>query len=80
MINLDALMGFIERLSAAVKGKPDLRWAAVTTVAPLTIQLDADETPLLGTPSTLVAGLAVNDRVMVAIQNNRVTIIGRGGG
>lgn len=80
MITLDTLMRHIEGIATRVAGKPGLRWAVVASVAPLTIKFYADEVPLLGTPSTLVAGLAVGDRVMVAIQDNRVTIIGRDGG
>lgn len=47
-----------------------LKWATVTDDTPLTIRLDGDPAPMLGTPDTCVAGLAVADRVMVALLVN----------
>lgn len=47
-----------------------LKWATVTDDTPLTIRLDGDTDPMLGTPDTCVAGLAVDDRVMVALLIN----------
>lgn len=80
MIDLNPLLRKISDLAARIAGKPDLRWAVVTGVAPLEIQLDAEGSPLQGTPSSLVEGLIVGDRVQVAVQNNRVVVLGRGTG
>lgn len=73
---LDLISALFDRLSR----KPDARWAVVTSVAPLRIRYDTDINPLDGTPSTLVNGLTVGDRVMVLVVNNQVAVIGRGGG
>lgn len=70
----------IHTLSDRLSRKPDARWAVVTDVAPLRIRYDTDTNPLDGTPSTLITGLTVGDRVMVLVVNNQVTVIGRGGG
>jgi len=79
-IDLSRVLGELESLGRRVDSLPVLRWAVVTAVAPLQVQLDADPVPLLGTPATLVSGLVVGDRVQVSIQNRRVTVVGRGGG
>lgn len=76
MIDLTALMGRVSDLALRISGKPDLRWAVVVTAVPLTIQFDADAAPLLGSPSSLVDGLRTGDRVQVAIQNRRATVLG----
>jgi hypothetical protein len=63
-------------------------WATVTGVAPLRIRLDGDTSPLPFTPDNLVAELAVNDRVWVALVINadpafhgrRAVVAGRAGG
>lgn len=63
-------------------------WATVTDDSPLRVQLDSDDAALNITPDTLVAGLAINDRVWVQLVTNanparrhrRLVIIGRAGG
>ncbi|MBK0420150.1 hypothetical protein JD276_14020 [Leucobacter sp. CSA1] len=80
MIDWTELKGMIASLATKIAGKPDLRWAVVLSADPLTIRLDADTEPIVGTPSTLVAGLRTGDRVWVAVQNRRVTILGRARG
>lgn len=73
----DNLLRFIESLVAKIAAKPEFRWATVTGVKPLRIRLDGDEEPLEGKPSTVVRGLAVGERILVAIQSRRVTVISR---
>jgi len=60
-------------------------WATVTQASPLLVKLDSDTDPLDITTDTLVAGLAVNDRVWVQLVTNsdpasrsrRVVVIGK---
>lgn len=72
----DELMKRIDRLRLDIAGKPELRWGVVTAVSPLAVRLDGDTDPLAGSPSTLVGSSRVGDRVQLAIQNRRATIIG----
>jgi hypothetical protein len=69
--------------------EPDVgRWATVTNVSPLRIRLDGETVALPLTPDTLTAGLAISDRVWVALPTNRdpkfkarsVLVMGRSGG
>lgn len=53
------------------------RWATVTQASPLRVRLDRDTAALPLTPETLVAGLAVNDRVRCEIAGGRVIIHGK---
>lgn len=53
------------------------RWATVTQTAPLRIRLDGDAEVLEGAPATLVAGLAVDDRVFTVVADRRPTILGK---
>jgi len=63
-------------------------WATVTQASPLRIRIDGESAALPFTPGSLVANLAVNDRVWIALATNadpsvksrRVVIIGRSGG
>jgi len=63
-------------------------WAVVTQASPLRIKIDGESAALPFTPVTLVANLAVNDRVWIALATNadpsvksrRVVILGRAGG
>lgn len=79
---MDALADRLVTLNAKFRSVPRFRWGVVVSTDPLRIQLDGDEEPLAGRPPTLVKGLAVNGRVMVLIQNQRATIVGKakGGG
>ncbi|WP_052961587.1 MULTISPECIES: hypothetical protein [unclassified Leucobacter] len=79
-MNLDALLRVVEKLAAKVADMVGLRWGLVTQAVPLRVQLDVDTAPLDGTPSSLVSGLAVGDRVLVAMQSRRATVLGRAGG
>jgi hypothetical protein len=70
------------------RSQPSHRWATVTATSPLRIRLDGDTDPLPYTPDSLVAGLAVADRVWVQLaagpnpdrRSRRVIIMGRAGG
>ena len=55
------------------------RWATVTSIDPLRIQLDGDSQPLLSTPDSLITPTA-GQRVRVHLYNHRATIIGTTGG
>lgn len=77
MIDLSVLLRRISDLAALIAGKPDLHGAVVTGTSPLEIQLDAAPDPLQGSPGTLVSGLQIGDRVLVAMQNHRARVIGR---
>ena len=77
---LDSFVELVHSLAERIAKKPDVRWAVVTGTVPLAIRFDTETAPISGTPSTLVAGLTIGDRVLVIIQNRRVTILGRGGG
>lgn len=77
MVDLSVMLRRITDLAALIAGKPDLHGAVVTGTSPLEIQLDAAPAPLQGSPSTLVSGLQIGDRVLVAMQNHRARVIGR---
>lgn len=77
---IDPLLDRIQDIKASMSGQLVLRWGTVTQESPLRVRLDADTDPLPFKPMTLVAGLDVGDRVQVALQNRRATVIGRGGG
>lgn len=51
-------------------------WATVTNTSPLEIRFDGEIDPLPITPDTLVAGLALADRVWVQISGRRVVVLG----
>ncbi|MGW9021256.1 hypothetical protein ACWGOE_07230 [Leucobacter chromiiresistens] len=68
----------IVALAAGLRATPHVEWGTVVSTAPLTVQLDGDVDPLLGSPSKLAAGLMPGERVFVLLQNRRATIIGRG--
>lgn len=77
---LEALVQRVAGIAAKVAAKPDTRWGVVTGINPLRVRLDADDAPLLGSPSAVVTGLSTGDRVLCLVQNRRVTVIGRGQG
>ncbi len=77
MIDLSVLLRRISDLAALIAGKPDLHGAVVTGADPLEIRLDAAPSPLQGKPDTLVSGLQVDDRVLVAMQTHRALVLGR---
>lgn len=58
----------------------EYRWATVTALTPLTIQLDGDTQPLAIEPDTLANGFIVGDRVWCQLYRRRVIILGIGGG
>ncbi|MGO3147077.1 MAG: hypothetical protein ACTIJ6_05290 [Leucobacter sp.] len=75
MTDLDPYARMIERLSQRVDTKPMFRWATVTNIAPLLIQLDGDPAPLLGSPSNAGPKIYLTgERVRVELQNGRATI------
>lgn len=79
MVSFDPIVRVLDGLTSLIEGKPDLRWAVVTQISPLRIRLDADENELLATPDTLVSPLLPGERVRVALQNRRVTVLGVAG-
>lgn len=56
------------------------RWATVTQASPLRVKIDGDSSALGFTPDTLVAGLAVSDRVWVQVYKRRLVVLGKSGG
>ncbi len=80
MIDLRELVERIRFVSAGLAKKPDLRWATVTNASPLVVKLESDTTALAGAPASIAADLRVGDRVFCAMQGNRLTVLGRGGG
>lgn len=46
--------------------------ATVTSISPLRIRIDTESSPLPFTPMNTVAGLAINDRVLVLLWANPV--------
>lgn len=78
-MNWDEVKRRFADLAARIAGKPDLRWGVITAVSPLTVRLDGDADPLPGPVPTLEASLLAGERVVVAIQNRRPLILGRGG-
>jgi len=78
--SLDSLTDRLVDLQARFSGTPTLRWGVVATSSPLTVQLDGDDAPIVGSVSSLVARPEPGERVMVAIQNRRLTIIGKARG
>lgn len=79
----DFLRPIIDRLAAVearVRRSVRLSWATVTSVSPVKVQMDGSGDPLDGAPDSVVAGLLVGDRVLVARQGSQVIILGRGGG
>jgi hypothetical protein len=53
------------------------RWATVTAVSPLAIQLDGDTASLAVSPDTLLNGLEIGDRVRVELSYRKAVIHGR---
>ena len=66
-------------LRALIDTKPVTRWGVITNTDPLLVQLDGDDRPIAGSPSTIIGGLAAGERVLCLVQNRRVTVLGRGG-
>jgi len=52
-------------------------WATVTQASPLRVRLDGETDPLPMTPSTLVPGLTVGDRVWCQLEGGQVVVIGK---
>lgn len=80
----------LKLLASLVVAEPDVSiwsWAKVTGTSPLRVQLDGEDAALGITPDTLVAGLAVDDRVWVQLVTNanparkhrRLVVLGRAG-
>ncbi|MCK9521410.1 MAG: hypothetical protein M0R74_20650, partial [Dehalococcoidia bacterium] len=62
--------------------RPMFEDCTVTSVDPLEIQRDCDESPIPFTPDTMIAPelLAVEDRVRVELAGERLIVVGRGNG
>lgn len=67
----------IHKLWGRVDVMPVVRWATVTQASPLRIRLDGDADPMVLTPQSTVAALAVGERVVCVEQNRRIIIISR---
>lgn len=67
-------------LDVVKKYSPTFQWATVISVDPLHVTYDGRTDPLTVTPSTLVGGLVVGDRVYVVTYMRRAVIVGRAGG
>lgn len=81
----------LDIIAGSMGEEPDISrwaWATVTDDSPLRIRIDNEDDPLPFAPDTLVASLAVSDRVWVQLVTNtnhqrryrRVIILGRAGG
>lgn len=73
-------MSLADDLDAALLRSPvvtasTFRWATVTQASPLRIRLDGETSPLDLTPDTLVAILAVSNRVRVELTPTGAAII-----
>ncbi len=77
---LERLNEIILDLKARLDRQPTFGWAVVTSVSPLMIRYDAQAEAIAGTPSRLVSGLAVGDRVWCQRVHRRDIVLGRGGG
>jgi len=77
---MDPILDRVADLRASISGQVVLRWGIVTSLEPFRVKLDADTDPLPFKPDRTVSGLELGDRVLAAVQNRRVTVIGRGGG
>lgn len=68
------------------KGRGDPGWATVTSLAPLRVRKDNEASPLAATPQSLVSGLQLGDRVILAEWRDgdegslQPIILGKGGG
>lgn len=72
--NLNTLVEQMHNFKDEIKRFPVFRWATVTSLAPLTFQLDGSQVPLLGHVSNAGPSLYLpGERVRVEIQNGRVT-------
>lgn len=61
----------LPRLAPRPKAEPEVtRWATVTQASPLRIRIDGENVALPFTPESMVAGLALNDRVRVSFVTN----------
>lgn len=60
-------------------GTDSWRWATITSVTPLRIQLDGDSEPLLATPDAITP-VRIGERALVHLYHHRATIIGLSGG
>jgi hypothetical protein len=67
-------------LDVVRKYSPTFQWAAVTSTDPLHVTYDGRADPLAVSPSTLVGGLMVGDRVYVVTYMRRAVIVGKAGG
>lgn len=70
MKNLDLLIPQSERMESG------WQWATVSSINPLRIRLDGDDTPLGITPDSLVKDLVVGNRVWVQLEGRRVIVHG----
>jgi len=72
---LEPLVDRVLDLKAVTDGMVQLRWGTVAQGSPLRVRLDGDEDPMSLTPATVVPALTSGERVMCAIQHNRVTVL-----
>lgn len=79
MADFSEIIRWFKDLATLIDTKPVFRWGIITNADPLLVQLDGDDRPLAGSPSTIIGGLAAGERVLCLVQNRRVTVTGRGG-
>lgn len=78
-VDWDDLKLRLLKMKSAIEAKPVFRWGIITNANPLLVQLDGDDRPIAGSPSTIIGGLSAGERVLCMVQNRRVTVTGRGG-
>ncbi|MBB6333631.1 phage tail protein [Schaalia hyovaginalis] len=80
MSTLDYLMDTLAQVKARAESAASYRWATVTSVRPLRLLFDGEQTPVLREPVNLVGPLEAGQRVWVITVLRRSTIVGRAGG
>ena len=72
---LDPLITRLAGVESSLRLYPRLVWATVAASAPLRVIVDGDDTPIDGTPSTLVKVLIPGERVRCELQGRRLTVL-----
>lgn len=80
MADFSEIIRWFKDLASLIDTKPVFRWGIITNADPLLVQLDGDDRPLAGSPSTVIGRLTAGERVLCLMQNRRVTVAGRAGG
>lgn len=80
MSTLDYLMDTLAHVKARAESAASYRWATITSIRPLRLLFDGEQTPVLREPVNLVGPLEAGQRVWVITVLRRSTIVGRAGG